>query len=187
MAEKAIDMAAAEGLPKMRLNIVILLLGTRGDLQPVLEIAKLLRVEHGHRVRLATHAVYRAEVEAAGIEFFSTGDKTDPREMQKRRLLTPKELKAIVPTIKTEFDEMSRRWWLAAIGEPGDDFVADAVISTMQAFDHTSVAARLAIPLHMLGTNPRSPSKYLPHSQFAKYAKGGTKRQNKFSFWLFDY
>lgn len=43
--------------------------GTRGDVQPFLAVARALR-RHGHRVRLATHAVYRDFVEQHGVEFF---------------------------------------------------------------------------------------------------------------------
>jgi hypothetical protein len=200
MAEKTTDHAPHEaqnssGPPKMRLNIVIMTLGTRGDLQPALEIAKLLHFSHGHRVRMATHPVYKTYIEAAGIEFYSTGDRTDPKEMQKRRLLTWDEMKPLVPTIKAEFEEMGERFWKACVGEPdgleegaeGGDFVADAIIATMQCFDQTSVAARLGVPIHMLGTNVRTSTKYLPHSQAEKYAKGASKFKNKFSFWMFDF
>lgn len=46
--------------------------GTRGDVQPFIAIARELR-RYGHRVRLATHAVYRQFVEANGVEFFPLG------------------------------------------------------------------------------------------------------------------
>ena len=46
--------------------------GTRGDVQPFLAIARELR-RFGHRVRLATHAVYRNFVEGNEVEFFPLG------------------------------------------------------------------------------------------------------------------
>lgn len=46
-------------IPVPRLNVVIMLVGTRGDVQPFLYLAKRLRMAHGHNVRVATHAVYR--------------------------------------------------------------------------------------------------------------------------------
>ena len=58
-------------LPK--LTIAILVVGTRGDVQPFCAVAMRLRDKYGHRVRLATHAIYRDFVESLGIEFFSTG------------------------------------------------------------------------------------------------------------------
>lgn len=41
-----------------RLSVVMLVAGTRGDVQPFIALGLGLR-EHGHRVRLATHAVFR--------------------------------------------------------------------------------------------------------------------------------
>jgi sterol 3beta-glucosyltransferase len=61
-----------------RLKIAILVVGTRGDVQPFLAMAKRLQ-EFGHRVRLATHANFRSFVRAAGVEFYPLGG--DPREL----------------------------------------------------------------------------------------------------------
>ena len=184
---------AGADLPPVKLNIVIMSLGTRGDLQPKLEIAKILAHRHGHRVRFAGHRVYKEAVEAEGIEFYSTG-RTDPKNMQVRRQLPRKEMEKELPTIKVEFAEMGESWWGACIGDPAglsDDgesnpFVADAVISIFQAFDQTSIVARMGIPLHMIGTNARNPSKYVPHSQAEGFAKGGGAFKNKFSYWFQD-
>lgn len=197
-APTAAGAAVPPALPPVRLNIVILSLGTRGDLWPKLEIAKLLAHRHGHRVRFASHPLYRETVEAQGIEFYSTG-RTDPRVLQVRRQLPREEFKLLVPEMKDEFREMGERWWGACIGDPaglerdGDGsapespFVADAVISVMQVFDQTSIVARMGIPLHMLGTNPRSSSKYIPHSQAEADASGdGGKFKNKLSYYIFD-
>ena len=47
--------------------------GTRGDVQPFIAIGMRLARDWGHRVRVATHAVYRSFVEDAGLEFFPLG------------------------------------------------------------------------------------------------------------------
>jgi hypothetical protein len=209
MGDKIATVSTADDTStKVKLNVVMLLIGTRGDLQPALEIAKILKFRHGHRVRIASHPPYRATVEDVGVEFFSIGDKTDVKEMMKRRQLPWDEMKPLVPTILGEWDEMLRLWWRAAIGPCGngngrvsedekdnngqaadesDDFVADAVIALMQPIVQTSVAARMCIPLHMFGMNVRAPTKYLPHSQSEKHARETGKAKNKFSFWMMDY
>lgn len=61
------------------LNVVIHVVGTRGDVQPFVALAKVLKADYGHRVRLATHPVYRSFVEEHGLEFFSIGG--DPTEL----------------------------------------------------------------------------------------------------------
>jgi UDP:flavonoid glycosyltransferase YjiC (YdhE family) len=61
-----------------RMNICIMVVGTRGDVQPFLGIGKKLQRD-GHRVRLATHAIYRPLVTVAGLEFYPLGG--DPKEL----------------------------------------------------------------------------------------------------------
>src|SRR5258705_7062610 len=43
-----------ESIPP-KLNIVIMIIGSRGDIQPFVALAKVLVGEWGHRVRVATH------------------------------------------------------------------------------------------------------------------------------------
>jgi hypothetical protein len=55
------------------LNIVVMVIGSRGDIQPFLKIGKSLQ-KHGHRVRIASHPTFRKFVEdEIGLEFFSIG------------------------------------------------------------------------------------------------------------------
>lgn len=61
------------------MNIVIHVVGSRGDVQPFLALARVLKEVHGHHVRLATHPKSESFVEKAGIEFFSIGG--DPAEV----------------------------------------------------------------------------------------------------------
>ncbi|RLN90299.1 hypothetical protein BBJ28_00026605, partial [Nothophytophthora sp. Chile5] len=60
------------------MNICIMIVGTRGDVQPFIAIAKRLQ-QDGHRVRVATHAIYRAFVTNYGVEFYPLGG--DPKEL----------------------------------------------------------------------------------------------------------
>lgn len=46
--------------PAPRLNIAIHIVGSRGDVQPFIPIAKLLQASpHGHRVRICTHPAFK--------------------------------------------------------------------------------------------------------------------------------
>ncbi|KAK2025289.1 glycosyltransferase family 28 domain-containing protein [Colletotrichum zoysiae] len=179
----------------MRLNIVVLFMGSRGDLQPSLAVAALLQRRHGHRVRIASHPPYRAAVEAAGVGFYSIG-RTDVKTMMERRLLPREELRRLVPTIKADFREMGERWWGACVGDPdpdgggggeeGDALVADLVLSTMHVYNQTSAAARLGVPLHLFGMNPRIYSKEIPHSQAGWALEKPSRAKNVISWWFSD-
>lgn len=65
--------------PPPRLNVVIHVVGSRGDVQPFVALGKVLRATYGHRVRLATHPTFKDFVEENGLEFFSIGG--DPSEL----------------------------------------------------------------------------------------------------------
>ncbi|KJR89124.1 glucosylltransferase family 28 protein [Sporothrix schenckii 1099-18] len=76
--------------PKLaRLNIVIQVVGSRGDVQPFVALGHVLRRTYGHRVRLVTHSVFKEFVEAperdrdgdgGRLEFFDIGGG-DPAEL----------------------------------------------------------------------------------------------------------
>ncbi|EJP69585.1 Glycosyl transferase, family 28 [Beauveria bassiana ARSEF 2860] len=65
--------------PPPALNIVIQIVGSRGDVQPFVALGKTLRDTYGHRVRIATHATFQKFVEENDLEFFSIGG--DPAEL----------------------------------------------------------------------------------------------------------
>ncbi|KAL9104167.1 MAG: hypothetical protein Q9163_000866 [Psora crenata] len=61
------------------LNVVIHVVGSRGDVQPFIALGKVLKEHYHHRVRLATHSTFRAFVEENGLEYFNIGG--DPAEL----------------------------------------------------------------------------------------------------------
>ncbi|CAN8101334.1 unnamed protein product [Discula destructiva] len=65
--------------PPPKLNVVIQIVGSRGDVQPFVALGKVLKDTYGHRVRVATHAVFQGFVEENGLEFFAIGG--DPAEL----------------------------------------------------------------------------------------------------------
>ncbi|GAO16707.1 hypothetical protein UVI_02002530 [Ustilaginoidea virens] len=62
-----------------RLNVVIQIVGSRGDVQPFVALGKVIKEVYGHRIRIATHPNFRSFVEDHGLEFFSIGG--DPAEL----------------------------------------------------------------------------------------------------------
>ncbi|KAK1435522.1 hypothetical protein QVD17_01287 [Tagetes erecta] len=152
-----------KSIPK--LNIAVLVVGTRGDVQPFLAMSKRLQ-EFGHRVRLATHANFRSFVESAGVDFYPLGG--DPRilagYMARNKGLIPsapgeistqrKQLKAIIESL------------LPACTSPdlknGKPFQAQAIIANPPAYGHAHVAEALGVPLHMFFTMPWTPTSEFP-------------------------
>ncbi|KAG6165136.1 hypothetical protein E4U34_008399 [Claviceps purpurea] len=73
-------LGAALGQPPLPiLNVVIQIVGSRGDVQPFLALGKVLQETYGHRIRIATHATFKSFVEENGLEFFNIGG--DPAEL----------------------------------------------------------------------------------------------------------
>ncbi|KAH6766619.1 UDP-Glycosyltransferase superfamily protein, partial [Perilla frutescens var. hirtella] len=54
------------------LQVVMLIVGTCGDVQPFVAIGKRLQ-DYGHRVRLATHSNFKEFVLSSGLEFYPLG------------------------------------------------------------------------------------------------------------------
>lgn len=68
------------------LNIVIQVVGSRGDVQPFVALGNELQ-RSGHRVRLATHDTFKSFVTEADLEFFPIGG--DPAALMAVRHSSP--------------------------------------------------------------------------------------------------
>lgn len=78
----------------LHLNIVIQVVGSRGDVQPFIALGNELQL-HGHRVRLATHGVFEAFVIESGLEFYPIGG--DPLELMAYMVKNP----GLIPQMKS--------------------------------------------------------------------------------------
>jgi UDP:flavonoid glycosyltransferase YjiC (YdhE family) len=154
------------------LQIAILVVGTRGDVQPFIPIGQRL-LRDGHRVRLATHAVFREFVESNGLEFYPLGG--DPKALiaymvKTRGALLPSSLGEIVedvPEKRRMLEEIIKSCWGACtVADPGHadaaPFRADAIIGNPPCYGHVHVAEKLHIPLHMMFTLPWTPTTAFP-------------------------
>lgn len=164
----------------VKLNIVIQVVGSRGDVQPFVALGNELQ-KHGHRVRLATHDVFDGFVRKAGLEFFPIGG--DPTELMAYMVKNP----GLIPNIKTlrqgdiqrkraMVAQMLHGCWRSCI-EPdplsNDPFVADAIIANPPSFAHVHCAQALGIPLHLMFTMPWSSTRAFAHP-LANLKYGGT-------------
>ena len=180
--KKSHESSAYERLPRPHLNIVIMVIGSRGDIQPFLKIGKILKQEYGHRVRIASHPTFRDFVQDADLEFFSVGG--DPSELMAFMVKNP----GLIPNMQTVREgEISRRrasmaemfegFWRACINTSDNEndkenlklmgekepFIADAIIANPPSMAHVHIAEKLGIPLHMTFTFPWSPTTQFPH------------------------
>jgi hypothetical protein len=161
--------------PPPPLNIVIQIVGSRGDVQPFIALGLELKNTFGHRVRIATHAVFKDFVEEHELEFFNIGG--NPEELMAFMVQNPGLLPSYealrsgdVKQQRKNMYQILKGCWRACI-EPGDGmnwnkrakrpngrdaqirpFIADAIIANPPSFAHIHCAERLGIPLHLMFT-----------------------------------
>ncbi|BCR87280.1 putative UDP-glucose,sterol transferase [Aspergillus chevalieri] len=185
--ESVIPFSEKERIHPLHLNIVIHVVGSRGDVQPFIALGKELK-RHGHRVRLATHLDFKDFVNENGLEFFSIGG--DPGELMAFMVKNP----GLLPDLRTirsgaiarrrqEMKEIFSGCWRSChemgdgtgeqqiIDNPWSEtvdyrsrpFVADAIIANPPSYAHISCAEKMGVPLHLMFTMPWSPTQYFPH------------------------
>jgi hypothetical protein len=94
--------AGAESFP-VKLNIVIQVVGSRGDVQPFIALGHELR-KYGHRVRVATHNVFDDFVRksGSGLEFYPIGG--NPSELMAYMVKNP----GLIPSMRPYRQARSR-------------------------------------------------------------------------------
>lgn len=177
--------------PPPRLNVVIQIVGSRGDVQPFVALGQVLRDTYGHRVRIATHGTFKGFVEENGLEFFSIGG--DPAELMAFMVKHPGLMPGFdaiksgeIKKRRQGIEEILKGCWRSCVegGDgsgvpfptsrrndnsvvPGDPsirpFVADVIIANPPSFAHIHIAEKLGIPLHMMFTMPWTPTRAFPH------------------------
>jgi hypothetical protein len=130
--------------PPPPLNVVVHVVGSRGDVQPFVALGKVLREIYGHRVRLATHPVFKDFVLENGLEFFSIGG--DPAELMAFMVKNP----GLMPGFDTlrsgdvgkrrrGIAEILRGTWRSCI-ETGDGLAGDPLKQSVEEWMDVSEA-----------------------------------------------
>lgn len=182
------SLGGEEGVPPPPpLNIVIQVVGSRGDVQPLVALGKVLKDTYGHRVRLATHPNFKDFVQENSLEFFSIGG--DPSRLMAFMVKNP----SLIPGFRSmlsgdigqrrrDVAEYIQGCWRSCYeagdgmglgaadnlsgpseDEPARPFVADCIIANPPSFAHIHCAEKLGIPLHIMFTMPYSPTQAFPH------------------------
>jgi len=157
-----------------RMNIVIQIVGSRGDVQPFVALGFVLKNKFGHRVRIATHAVFQNFVEEHDLEFFNIGG--NPEELMAFMVRNPGLLPSYDALKSGDVKQQRRNMygilkgcWRSCIepeSGPGAHenagpsihhsraipFVADAIIANPPSFAHVHCSEKLGIPLHLMFT-----------------------------------
>ncbi|CAK7235465.1 hypothetical protein SCUCBS95973_009279 [Sporothrix curviconia] len=168
-----------------RLNIVIQVVGSRGDVQPFVALGHVLRRKYGHRVRLVTHSVFKDFVEAPEssdsnakddgrwLEFADIGGG-DPAELmafmvQNDRdgsggLMPPAEAytNGTIAQRRRFIEGVLHGCWNSMV-DVETEFVADAIIANPPSFAHIHLAEAFGVPLHIMFTMPWTPTRSFPH------------------------
>jgi hypothetical protein len=167
---KQLNATAPTECPIPCLAIVILIVGTRGDVQPFIALSKAL-LACGHRVRLATHETFRKFVRENGIEFYPlAGDPADLMSFMVKNAGIFPSVSSIVAGDVTKnrrvMADILVSTWKACIEDDDETclpFVAEAIIANPPSYGHIHCAQKLQIPLHMMFTMPWSPTGAFPH------------------------
>ncbi|PWW80207.1 Glycosyltransferase Family 1 protein [Tuber magnatum] len=163
------------------LNILIQIIGSRGDVQPFIALGQVLKNQYKHRVRVATHPTFKEFVEENGLEFFSLSG--NPSELMAFMVKNPGLMPGFDSLRNGDVTKRRKAMWDVLVGgwraciEPGDGtsypldpassgakpFVADAIIANPPSFGHIHCAEKLGVPLHLMFTMPWSPTTAFPH------------------------
>ncbi|CAK7268916.1 hypothetical protein SEPCBS57363_003336 [Sporothrix epigloea] len=162
-----------------RLNIVIQVVGSRGDVQPFVALGHVLRRKYGHRVRLVTHSVFEDFVQTPDdkdngrLEFADIGGG-DPAELMafmvqndkdgSGGLMPPAEAytNGAIAQRRRFIEGVLHGCWNAMV-DVESDFVADAIIANPPSFAHIHLAEAFGVPLHIMFTMPWTPTRSFPH------------------------
>ncbi|KAJ7275436.1 glycosyltransferase family 1 protein [Mycena haematopus] len=144
--------------PKRRLHFTFLTIGSRGDVQPYIALAKGLMLD-GHKCRIATHGEFKDWIEAHGIEFGYVGG--DPAELMRicieNGTFTVSFLKEGLQKFRGWLDDLLKQSWDACQG-------TDVLVESPSAMGGYHIAEALGIPYFRAFTMTWTRTRAYPHA-----------------------
>ncbi|KAJ7124733.1 glycosyltransferase family 1 protein [Mycena crocata] len=144
--------------PKRSLHFTFLTIGSRGDVQPYIALAKGLMAD-GHKVRIATHGEFKEWIETYGIEFGFVGG--DPAELMRicieNGTFTVSFLKEGLQKFRGWLDDLLMNSWDACQG-------TDVLIESPSAMGGYHIAEALGIPYFRAFTMTWTRTRAYPHA-----------------------
>ncbi|CAN6657731.1 sterol 3-beta-glucosyltransferase [Trichomonascus vanleenenianus] len=160
-------------------HFTLLTIGSRGDVQPYIALAKGL-LKEGHSVRIATHIEFKEWVEKHGIEFREIAG--DPGELMKimvdHGMLSVSFLREASSKFRKWIDQLLHTSWEACQG-------TDVLIESPSAMAGIHVAEALGIPYFRAFTMPWTRTRAYPHAFIVPEQKMGGS-YNYLTYVLFD-
>jgi sterol 3beta-glucosyltransferase len=142
------------------LNVVIMIVGSRGDVQPFIAFGKGLQAA-GHRVRLATHVTFRQFVTENGLDFYPL--KGNPEHLMNFMVNHPDMITLDPMEIKKQKEMMESIYYSTYAAATGLGFHPDVLISNPPVHVHVHLAQKLQVPLNIMFTMPWSATKDYMH------------------------
>ncbi|EJU00971.1 UDP-Glycosyltransferase/glycogen phosphorylase [Dacryopinax primogenitus] len=165
--------------PQEPLRFTFLTIGSRGDVQPYIALAKGLQAD-GHHVRIATHGEFKAWVEGHGIEHAYVGG--DPAELMRicveNGMFTFSFMKEGLQKFRGWIDDLLKTSWEACQG-------SDVLVESPSAMAGIHIAEALGIPYFRAFTMPWSRTRAYPHAFAVPERKMGGS-YNYMTYVMFD-
>ncbi|KAH7883851.1 glycosyltransferase family 1 protein [Phlebopus sp. FC_14] len=165
--------------PKESLRFTFLTIGSRGDVQPYIALAKEL-IKDGHKVKIATHGEFKTWIESHNIEYGYVGG--DPAELMRicveNGTFTVSFLKEGLLKFRGWLDDLLKTSWEACQG-------TDVLVESPSAMGGYHIAEALKIPYFRAFTMTWTRTRVYPHA-FAvpEHKMGGS--YNYMSYVMFD-
>ncbi|KAI6133292.1 hypothetical protein EDD16DRAFT_1531005 [Pisolithus croceorrhizus] len=167
------------GRPKESLHFTFLTVGSRGDVQPYIALAKGL-IADGHRCKIATHGEFQAWIESHGIEFGYVGG--DPAELMRicveNGTFTVSFFKEGLLKFRGWLDDLLKTSWEACQG-------TDVLVESPSAMGGYHIAEALRIPYFRAFTMTWTRTRAYPHAFAVPERKMGGG-YNYMSYVMFD-
>ncbi|KAL8826943.1 MAG: hypothetical protein Q9170_007210 [Blastenia crenularia] len=158
-------------------SVLMMAIGSRGDIQVFLNIAKRIAGSYGYRIRIATHPSHQSLVVESGFEFYSVGG--NPEEFAKAFTENPNILLSVVKgqfqVLRHRFHSMIDKYWKSSIDNDISTyasekrkfiqrpFLADSIVSSLPTLAHVHCAEKLQVPLLLVSVQPTLPTSDFPH------------------------
>ena len=180
VSEQGLQLAPHISSAICRPNVLLMVIGSRGDIEVFLSIAKRL---YKHRIRIATHPTHQVLVQRYGFEFYNVGGSPDEfaRVLGQKPNVLLSIVKGELTTMRRSLCFMFQRFWQASIdsgdgvaltyGQVDDTkisestsrpFIADVVVSSSATAVHVHTAEKLQVPLVLVSPQPTLPTSDFP-------------------------